>query len=944
MDWKFVVVFLVLLWPALQLLRVFAVAKVLLGLRLGAAKVHQLAPPAIPRFLLAAAAEETKRLAQLGFQLKQGLRLESASGPGFDTLLLDFAHPSESIRALVRPHASSQRSGECWISFLTFRVDGPSIVTAAHTEVEIGEDLRDVDQETLFGADALVLLNRHRERVAAAAQAGAWLLDANKRAVALHHAWRIDSEVERLAASGEVTRNADGTVRWKFFRAFGTAARFLLAERRRVKSAGAALKKVSTALIPPDALNEFDWRHYLSHKALQTGRLSGRAKALLGLISVIAFAAALAWSMSPAAAVSLVVAVFIHELGHLAGMWMFGHRDTQMLFLPFFGAAAIAHDEQVLAPWKELVIVFLGPLPGLFLGLAALLFAWDVAWVREAASIFVALNAINLAPVLPLDGGRVLDIALANRFPRVRIAFVVVSAIAMILFGWLAGMLLVALGIGMLLRLAVEWRTASMVNDIRREGSEGAEEEPVVRRLLQRLREPEWARVPMPQRLNLARRLQVLLRQPIAGFGTIALALFLYLSPLAMLVGLGVVKGAQLLWAGAVAGGSAAVDPHGPKFAYQAPQPTAEQLASTDNAAPKFAAALDEYARLTKRAAHGDDDLKLGEALPKALLPLLREAAAGKFFAVDPKAVIDAEHYWHQASAVELLLGDAFELDRAGETKRAQERIVECVRLVRLLRTVPARWTASADSEVVTMLMELLEEASARGETWDATTRAWLGALFDETAYVTYARVARPMEGVTALAAHQAHLKKRGEDGEADMERMFLKVLGHTVLDEAGQLARAHAFATATQQGIDGAMAGRWPTPPAQTEEMSDADTVQHHVWSELIEFSADLTRVRLAHTALLILDQRATSGRQPAGFAEIQNPKWKGIPIHPRTRQPLQWSVTDERGVLEFPRVKPAAKPEAAAPAGEAPGEDEDAGDSGDVDEYTGPWRLPKR
>ena len=127
--------------------------------------------------------------------------MESPAGPALERFVLDFAHPVEPVRALVRPHDSVQRIGECWIGFLTLRVDGPSIVTVAHAEVEIGKDTTDLDVEVMFGADAAVLLNRHRERVAAATQAGAWFVDANNRAVALHLQW-LDASGIALPPSG----------------------------------------------------------------------------------------------------------------------------------------------------------------------------------------------------------------------------------------------------------------------------------------------------------------------------------------------------------------------------------------------------------------------------------------------------------------------------------------------------------------------------------------------------------------------------------------------------------------------------------------------------------------------------------------------------------------------------------------------------------------------
>ena len=75
---------------------------------------------------------------------------------------------------------------------------------------------------------------------------------------------------------------------------------------------------------------------------------------------------------SPVVAVSLIVALVVHEGGHLLGMRWFGFRDTQLLFIPFYGGAAIGHDDQVLRPWRLIVIILLGAWPGLVASLGFL--------------------------------------------------------------------------------------------------------------------------------------------------------------------------------------------------------------------------------------------------------------------------------------------------------------------------------------------------------------------------------------------------------------------------------------------------------------------------------------------------------------------------------------------------------------------------------------------
>ena len=54
----------------------------------------------------------------------------------------------------------------------------------------------------------------------------------------------------------------------------------------------------------------------------------------------------------------LLGVLLFHELGHYAGMRLFGYRDVRMFFIPFFGAAVSGRREGV-AAWKEAIVLLL---------------------------------------------------------------------------------------------------------------------------------------------------------------------------------------------------------------------------------------------------------------------------------------------------------------------------------------------------------------------------------------------------------------------------------------------------------------------------------------------------------------------------------------------------------------------------------------------------------
>ena len=74
-------------------------------------------------------------------------------------------------------------------------------------------------------------------------------------------------------------------------------------------------------------------------------------------------------SASSQGLVVLLGVLLLHESGHYLGMRLFGYRDVRMFFIPFFGAA-VSGKRGAVAPWKEGVVLLLGPLPGIAVAFA----------------------------------------------------------------------------------------------------------------------------------------------------------------------------------------------------------------------------------------------------------------------------------------------------------------------------------------------------------------------------------------------------------------------------------------------------------------------------------------------------------------------------------------------------------------------------------------------
>jgi Zn-dependent protease len=121
------------------------------------------------------------------------------------------------------------------------------------------------------------------------------------------------------------------------------------------------------------------------------------------LVSVAAYAVIWGWRF----AVGFVALLFLHEMGHVVQMKREGVKVSGMLFIPFLGAAVGARSMGGNA-LAEARIGLAGPILGT-LATAALIplaEAQDSEFLRALAFTGFFLNLFNLAPVVPLDGGR----------------------------------------------------------------------------------------------------------------------------------------------------------------------------------------------------------------------------------------------------------------------------------------------------------------------------------------------------------------------------------------------------------------------------------------------------------------------------------------------------------------------------------------------------------
>jgi len=132
-----------------------------------------------------------------------------------------------------------------------------------------------------------------------------------------------------------------------------------------------------------------------------------KAKFLTTAASMVVSVAAYAWIWGWKFAAGFVALLFVHEMGHYIQLRREGVKPSGMLFIPFLGAAVGARSLGGSA-LAEARVGLAGPVLGTLgcLAVAAVAFATDQDFWYALAFTGFFLNLFNLAPVLPLDGGR----------------------------------------------------------------------------------------------------------------------------------------------------------------------------------------------------------------------------------------------------------------------------------------------------------------------------------------------------------------------------------------------------------------------------------------------------------------------------------------------------------------------------------------------------------
>jgi hypothetical protein len=117
-------------------------------------------------------------------------------------------------------------------------------------------------------------------------------------------------------------------------------------------------------------------------------------------------------------------------------MKIYKYQELGIFFIPLMGAY-VSGKKQEVSQKQSAIILLAGPIPGIIIGIVLyfLAFNFESSDLESAASIFIVLNALNLLPVYPLDGGQLLHRLVLDKYNILGKVFVIISTAVLTALG-----------------------------------------------------------------------------------------------------------------------------------------------------------------------------------------------------------------------------------------------------------------------------------------------------------------------------------------------------------------------------------------------------------------------------------------------------------------------------------------------------------------------------
>ncbi len=137
--------------------------------------------------------------------------------------------------------------------------------------------------------------------------------------------------------------------------------------------------------------------------------------------------------------VSEIVAILLlHELGHYLTMRAYGYKSLNMMFIPFIGAMVSGKASKI-SQKQRINIALMRPLPGILIGsvlFVMFLNGYQNEFILEISMLLLVINILNLTPLDPLDGGKIIEALFFPKNDNVKMYFTLFSSLTVICVGW----------------------------------------------------------------------------------------------------------------------------------------------------------------------------------------------------------------------------------------------------------------------------------------------------------------------------------------------------------------------------------------------------------------------------------------------------------------------------------------------------------------------------
>lgn len=133
----------------------------------------------------------------------------------------------------------------------------------------------------------------------------------------------------------------------------------------------------------------------------------------------------------------LLIVLVIHELGHFLMMRKFGAKAQGMFFMSFLGNS-MKDLKSCNSQKQQALINIMGPLPGVLIGCGLYVYALysePNLFLFELGLLFIGVNLVNLMPIDPFDGGRIIEAFYFSGDDQRKMVFTLVSSVLMIAVG-----------------------------------------------------------------------------------------------------------------------------------------------------------------------------------------------------------------------------------------------------------------------------------------------------------------------------------------------------------------------------------------------------------------------------------------------------------------------------------------------------------------------------